>query len=207
MGNPFCRGLLLLLLLTLALSPPFSAEPPPSTTACKSTLYPKLCLSILSAFRHSPSNNSDTYGKFSIKQCIKRARRLSDLIRHFLTKNTKQKSLMSFAEIGALDDCQQLQELNVEYLELISGELKSASEDMSDAVVGRVRSLLSAVVTNQQTCYDGLADAGSGMVAALAEPLGDAAAVYSVSLGLVAHALGRGRRRGGGVSGPGGCWS
>ncbi|KAI3445198.1 hypothetical protein Pfo_001863 [Paulownia fortunei] len=201
MANPFC--LLFLFLFTLSLAPPFSAEPPPQppSTACKSTLYPKLCLSILSSFRHSTSS-PDNYGKFSVKQCLKHARRLSDTISHFLTNNTKEKSQMSYTEISALNDCHQLQELNVDYLELISEKLKSAS-NMSDVLVGRVQSLLSAVVTNQQTCYDGIVDAGSGMATALAAPLGDAAAMYSVSLGLVAHALGRVRRRrsGGGVSG------
>ncbi|KAL0464222.1 UNVERIFIED_CONTAM: putative pectinesterase/pectinesterase inhibitor 47 [Sesamum latifolium] len=157
---------------------------------------------ILSAFQHSPAS-SDNYSKFSVKQSLKHARRLSDSILHFLANNTKEKSLMSYAEISALNDCHHLQELNVDYLELISGELKTA-ENMSDVLVGRVQSLLSAVVTNQQTCYDGLADASSGIARALAAPLGDAAAMYSASLALVTHALGSGRRRrrgGGGVSG------
>ncbi|KAL9175313.1 hypothetical protein ABFS82_02G106700 [Erythranthe guttata] len=207
MANLLNCSLLLFFLLTLSLSPPSAAEPPPQppSTACKTTLYPKLCLSILSAFRQSPSN-PDNYGKFSVKQCMKHARRLSDTISRFLSTNTKEKSLMGYAEIAALDDCRHLQQLNVDYLGLISGDLKSPPGNMSDVLVDGVRSLLSAVVTNHQTCYDGLADAGSGMADALAAPLGDAAAMYSVALGLVAHALGRGggRRRwggGGGVSG------
>ncbi|PIN09834.1 Pectinesterase [Handroanthus impetiginosus] len=190
MANPLFT-LLFLLLSSLSLPPAFSTQPPPSA-ACKSTLYPKLCLSILSAFKHSPSN-PDNYSKFSVKQSLKHARRLSNLIAHFLATNTKEKAKMSYREIGALIDCRQLEELNVDYLELIASELKSAG-NMSDILVGRVQSLLSAVVTNQQSCYDGLADAGSGIAAALAAPLGDATAMYSVSLGLVVHALGGGRR-------------
>ncbi|KAK4414259.1 putative pectinesterase/pectinesterase inhibitor 47 [Sesamum alatum] len=204
MPNPL-RTLFFLSLFILSLAPPpLSAQPPPQppSSPCKSTLYPKLCRSLLSAFQHSPAS-SDNYSKFSVKQSLKHARRLSDSILHFLANNTKGKSLMSYAEISALNDCHHLQELNADYLELISGELKTA-ENMSDVLVGRVQSLLSAVVTNQQTCYDGLADAGSGIATALAAPLGDAAAMYSASLGLVTHALGSGRRRrrgGGGMSG------
>ncbi|KAK4410864.1 putative pectinesterase/pectinesterase inhibitor 47 [Sesamum angolense] len=165
--NPLCTLLFSSLFILSLAPPPLSAQSPPQSpsSACKSTLYPKLCLSILSAFQHSPAS-SDNYS-------------------------------------NALNDCHHLQELNVDYLELISSELKTA-ENMSDVLVGRVQSLLSAVVTNQQTCFDGLADAGSGIARALAAPLGDAAAMYSASLGLVMHALGSGRRRrrgGGGVSG------
>ncbi|XP_011086155.1 probable pectinesterase/pectinesterase inhibitor 47 [Sesamum indicum] len=204
MPNPLCTLLFSSLFILSFVPPPLSAHSPPQppSSACRSTLYPKLCLSILSAFQHSPAS-SDNYSKFSVKQSLKHARRLSDSILHFLANNTKQKSLMSYAEISALNDCHHLQELNVDYLETITGELKTA-ENMSDVLVGRVQSLLSAVVTNQQTCYDGLADAGSGIARALAAPLGDAAAMYSASLGLVTHALGSGRRRrkgGGGVSG------
>lgn len=207
MAKPFRCNLLPMLvvfLFTLSLAPPFSAElpPQPPSAACKSTPFHKLCLSILSAFRHSPSN-PDNYGKFSVKQCLKHALKLSDSIADFVAGNTKQKLLLSSSEIGALDDCRQLQELSADYLELIAGELKSATTNMSEALVCRVQSLLSAVVTNQQTCFDGLAEAGSGIAAALAAPLGDAAALYRVSLGLVTHALEgrRRRRRGGALSG------
>ncbi|KAG8391062.1 hypothetical protein BUALT_Bualt01G0148800 [Buddleja alternifolia] len=188
MANTVC-GLLFPLLITLSIAPPLSGEAPPSTAACKSTLYPKLCRSMLSTIRRSPSNSDN----FSIKQCLKRANNLSDIISHFLGSNKKQKLLMSYGEINALNDCQQLQELSIDYLELICSELKSAS-NMSDGVVGRVQSLLSAVVTNQQTCFDGLADAGSGIAAALGGAVGDAGEMYSVALGLVTHALSRGRR-------------
>ncbi|KAH6819123.1 Plant invertase/pectin methylesterase inhibitor superfamily [Perilla frutescens var. frutescens] len=204
MAKPFrCNPLFIifLFLLTLSIAPPFSAEPPPQppSAACKSTPFHKLCLSMLSSFRRSPSN-PDNYGKFSVKQCLKHARKLSDSIADFVANNTKQKLLLTSSEIGALDDCRQLQELTAEYLELIAGELKSATSNMSAALVCRVQSLLSAVVTNQQTCFDGLVEAGSGIAASLAAPLGDAAALYRVSLGLVTHALGRRRRRGAAVS-------
>lgn len=193
----------LAIFFSLTLPPPYSAQPPPSAAACKSTPYPKLCRSIHSAFRRSPSNYSGGFVNFSVKQCLKSARKLSESIGEFVAGSSKQKLLMSSPEIGALEDCRQLQELSADYLELIAGELRSAAGNLSEAMVCRVQSLLSAVVTNQQTCYDGLAEAASGIAAALAAPLGDAAAMYRVSLGLVTHALsrrrGRGRRGGGGA--------
>ncbi|KAJ9685105.1 hypothetical protein PVL29_017219 [Vitis rotundifolia] len=173
-------------LLILGQAPPLTPS-----DACKATLYPKLCRSILSTFRSSPVR-PDAYGQFSVKQCLKQARRMSELIGHYLTHN--QRWPMSHAEAGALDDCRQLSELNVDYLQTISGELKSA-ELMTDELVERVRTLLSGIVTNQQTCYDGLVDSSNSMVAALLAPLSNANQLYSVSLGLVSRALSQTRKR------------
>ncbi|KAL9451103.1 hypothetical protein AB3S75_012786 [Citrus x aurantiifolia] len=160
--------------------------------ACKSTPYPKLCRSILSAFKSSPSSPYN-YGKFSVKQCTKQAQKLSKTIRHYLT-HEKQRSRFSHAEAGALTDCGELMELNVDYLRSISGELKEA-ESMTDELVDRVTSLLSGIVTNQQTCFDELVDSKSGIAAVLYEPLSNVTRLYSVSLGLVTHALDRNLRR------------
>ncbi|MCD7453744.1 hypothetical protein HAX54_021976 [Datura stramonium] len=162
--------------------------------ACKSSLYPKLCRSILSAFQHSPSNPND-YSKFSVKQSLKNAAKLSNLIAHFLTAQKQRALFSNTKEISALSDCHHLSELTVDYLNSISAHLKGADvATTSDDLVGKIQTLLSAVVTNQQTCYEGLREAGSSMVAELLAPVSSAAEIYSVSLGLVAHALGRVRK-------------
>ncbi|GKV39694.1 hypothetical protein SLEP1_g47426 [Rubroshorea leprosula] len=177
-----------LLLLSSAQQPtsPPAASQLPSIT-CKSTPYPKLCRSILSAFKSSPSDPYH-YGKFTVKQCLKQARKLSIIINHYLAG--KRAAALSPMEALAIQDCGQLAELNVDYLEKISMELKGA-KDMTGELADRVTSLLSGVVTNQQTCYDGLVEAKSGFAGALAEPLGNMTRLYSVSLALVSHALDR----------------
>lgn len=169
------------------LTPSQSSAQSPSI-ACKSTPYPKLCLSILKAFTSSPSN-SYNYGKFSVKQCLKQAQRLSKVIRHHLT-HRKERSKFAHMEAAALDDCRELMDLNVDYLQSISVELKSV-ELMTEELVDRVTSLLSGIVTNQQTCFDELEDSKSGIAAVLYEPLSNVTRLYSVSLGLVTHALDR----------------
>ncbi|XP_062175171.1 probable pectinesterase/pectinesterase inhibitor 25 isoform X4 [Alnus glutinosa] len=174
---------LFLALFTLAQSTP--------SAACKSTLYPKLCRSILSTIRSSPSDLY-RYGKFSVKQCLKQARRMSSAIDSYLSQ--KRRSSMGHAEVGALDDCRQLSQLNVEYLESISAELKSA-ESLNDEAVEQVQTLLSAIVTNQLTCYNGLEDSESSIASALSEPLNNVIQLYSMSLGLVTHALDRNLKR------------
>ncbi|XVE52369.1 hypothetical protein DITRI_Ditri02bG0116900 [Diplodiscus trichospermus] len=162
-------------------------QPQPPSVACKSTPYPKLCRSILSAFKSSPSD-SYNYGKFTLKKCLKQAKKLSKAIDHYLTHKKYVPS--SQLEAGAMQDCAQLADLNVFYLEKISAELKSDGS-RTDALVERVSSLLSGVVTNQHTCFDGLADAKSSFAAVLAEPLANMTRLYSISLGLVTHALDR----------------
>jgi len=114
---------------------------------------------------------------------------MSRVINKYLTHD-KKRSYMRQAEIGALYDCGQLSQLNVDYLESISTELKIAAS-LNDELVERVQTLLSAIVTNQQTCYDGLVYSKSSIVSALSEPLNNVTELYSVSLGLVTHSLDR----------------
>ncbi|XP_011046483.1 PREDICTED: probable pectinesterase/pectinesterase inhibitor 25 [Populus euphratica] len=166
-----------------------SQSPPPPyspSNACKSTLYPKLCRSILTTFPSSSSNPYE-YSKFSVKQCLKQAKRLSKVIDYHLT-HKKQLSKMTREEFGALQDCHELMELNVDFFVTISNELVAA-KSMSDVLVERVTSLLSGVVTNQQTCYDGLVQSKSSIAGALSAPLSNVTQLYSVSLALVAHSL------------------
>ena len=187
--------ILLAPLLLLAQSPPPSSSPPSSSAACKTTLYPKLCRSMLSAIRSSPSDPYN-YGKFSIKQNLKVARKLEKVFIDFLNRHQSSSSL-NHEEIGALVDCKDLNTLNVDYLESISDELKSASSSSSSdtELVDKIESYLSAVATNHYTCYDGLVVTKSNIANALAVPLKDATQFYSVSLGLVTEALSKNMKR------------
>ncbi|XP_010423511.1 PREDICTED: probable pectinesterase/pectinesterase inhibitor 47 [Camelina sativa] len=171
-------------------------RPPPSQSpniACKSTPYPKLCRTILSAFKSSPSDPYN-YGKFTMKQCLKQARRLSKVINRFSERVKDDPGASTAEEVSAVADCGELAQLSVDYLETVSEELKAA-EVMTAALVDRVTSLLGGVVTNQETCLDGLVDAKSGFAAAIGTPLGNLTRLYSVSLGLVSHALNRNLKR------------
>ncbi|XP_062092084.1 pectinesterase-like [Humulus lupulus] len=179
-----------------------SSPSQPSTSAtCKYSLYPKLCRSILSSIKHSPSSPADpyTYSKFSIKQCLKQARKMTSSADRFLQH---YRSSIGQREAGAMEDCRQLFALNVVFLESISEDLRSTELPSSEELVQQVRSRLSAIVTNQETCYEGLVEAksgvllrrsvGNGTVVVLSEPvIFDVSKLYSVSLGLVTHALSR----------------
>ncbi|KAG7576764.1 Pectinesterase inhibitor domain [Arabidopsis thaliana x Arabidopsis arenosa] len=171
--------------------PPSQAQSP--SLACKSTPYPKLCRTILNAVKSSPSDPY-RYGKFTIKQCLKQASRLSKVITSYARRVESKPGSATAEEIGALADCGELSELSVNYLEMVTTELKTA-QVMTAALVEHVNSLLSGVVTNQQTCLDGLAEAKSGFAAAIGSPMGNLTRLYSISLGLVSHALNRNLKR------------
>ncbi|KAL1187863.1 putative pectinesterase/pectinesterase inhibitor 25 [Cardamine amara subsp. amara] len=177
-------------------SQPPSVPPPQSQSsyaACKSTPYPKLCRTILSAVKSSPSDPY-SYGKFTIKQCIKQASRLSKVITGYVKHVRNKPGSATAEEIGAVVDCGELAQLSVDYLQMVTAELKTA-EVMTAALVEHVNSLLSGVVTNQQTCLDGLVEAKSGFAAAIGSPMGNLTRLYSISLGLVSHALNRNLKR------------
>ncbi|TQD84127.1 hypothetical protein C1H46_030327 [Malus baccata] len=193
-SSPFFLLLLSLSLFSLLLLTSGAAASSSSSTslACKSTLYPKLCRSMLSTIRSSPSDPY-SYGKFSIKQCLKQARKTYTTINRFLGKTKHKSFFISDSESNALEDCQHFSELNVEHLEAISTELKSA-ETLNEELVDKVQTLLSGIVTNQQTCYDGLVVSKSsvlGNTTALAVAFSNVTQLYSVSLGLVTHSLAR----------------
>ena len=73
-------------------------------------------------------------------------------------------------------------------MESVSEELKSADPSNTE-LVDKIETYLSAVATNQYTCYDELVVIKSNIVNALAVPLNNVTQLYSVSLGLVAQAL------------------
>ncbi|MED6191828.1 putative pectinesterase/pectinesterase inhibitor 47 [Stylosanthes scabra] len=188
-----------LLFLLFFFTPLLLAQPPSpssSSSACKSTLYPKLCRTILSTIRNSPSDPYG-YGKFSVKQSLKQATKLAKVFNDFLDRhnnnNRRQShssSSLNNAEVSAFTDCRDLNELNVDYLSSISAELKYANSNNGAAeLVDKIESYLSAVATNHETCYDGLVATKGGIGNALAAPLKDATQLYSVSLGLVSVAL------------------
>lgn len=74
------------------------------------------------------------------------------------------------------------------------GRVKKSYYAYSTELVGRVEALLSGVVTNQQTCYDGIIENGGWdgkFLGKLHAPVVNGTQFYSVSLGIVTHALNR----------------
>ncbi|KAE8809480.1 putative pectinesterase/pectinesterase inhibitor 41 [Hordeum vulgare] len=177
-------AVLLLSLLVLSLSD----DAPPSTpvspsTACNDTTDPTFCRTVL-----PPHGTSDlyTYGRFSVAKSLASASKFVSLVDRYLSRHRH----LSRSAIGALQDCKLLSELNVDFLSATGTALKG-TETLLDPLADDVQTLLSAILTNQETCLDGLqaasgswSDRGGG----LAEPISNGTKLYSLSLSLFTRA-------------------
>lgn len=121
--------LLSLLIITFLFSSflyqcPSDINPSTPTSACNSTPYPYFCRSIL------PSNGSSNlynYGRFSVGRSLSIARRFLALIDGHL----KQHSSLTETAIWALEDCQLLSELNIDFLSSALATLNSTKSLLS----------------------------------------------------------------------------
>jgi len=186
--------LLLLLLLTAAVTAVCSES---TSAACKTSFYPKLCRAVLAPIK-LPSDPYD-YGRYSVKQALKQAKRTAKVIDNYLSKGPQPRAAQpGAAGRAALDDCRQLSALNADYLLAVQAELGPRGVVLDQAGVDRVKALMSALVTNQQTCYDGLE--ASRSFSELYGAFSNETRLYGVSLELVTSAL---DRKSGGAAGTG----
>ncbi|KAA8543077.1 hypothetical protein F0562_021428 [Nyssa sinensis] len=174
-------SILILLPLLSSLS---SADVPPSSpvspgTICRSTPYPSFCRSVL------PNNNSANvyeYGRSSVRKSLSSARKFLSLIDKYL----QQSSTLTTSAIHALQDCQLLAQLNMDFLLSSFKTVNSTATTLPILKADDVQTLLSAILTNTQTCLDGLRDTAESWSVknGLYIPLANDTRLYSVSLAL-----------------------
>ncbi|KAH7836826.1 hypothetical protein Vadar_006146 [Vaccinium darrowii] len=181
--SPFTLSLLLLLILfSSSLS---SADVPPSNpvstgTICSYTLDPSFCRTQL------PQNNSaNVYdcGRLSVRKSLSSARKFLALINQYLSHS----SSLTPSAIAALNDCQLLASLNLDYL---SSSLQTVSNTSSSPLpilqAEDIQTLLSGILTNTQTCLDGLQATASAWSVrnGIYAPLSNDTKLFSMSLAL-----------------------
>lgn len=100
-----------------------------------------------------------------------------------------QDSTLSENMIHALEDCTLLQSLNVDYLSKTLETIRSTNALASLEDEDNLLTLLSATLTNQQTCLDGLQSISSpsNPQSTLQAPLYNGTMQYSVSLAIFRH--------------------
>ncbi|BAF17224.1 Os05g0361500 [Oryza sativa Japonica Group] len=185
-----CALLLSLIMVALSVAAAGDGDAPPSTpvsptTACNDTTDPSFCRTVL-----PPRGSSDlyTYGRFSVARSLDSARRFAGLVGRYLARHRG----LSPAAVGALRDCQLMSELNVDFLSAAGATLRSAADALPDPQADDVHTLLSAILTNQQTCLDGLQAASSSWSerggGGLAAPIANGTKLYSLSLSLFTRA-------------------
>ncbi|KAG4995830.1 hypothetical protein JHK85_027269 [Glycine max] len=165
-------------LLALAdITPNTSVSP---GTICKSTPDPSYCNSVL-----PPQNgNVYEYGRFSVRKSLSQATNFLNLVNRYL--QLQRRSSLSTPAIHALEDCQSLAELNIDFLSSSLETVNRTTKFLPTSQADDIQTLLSAILTNQQTCLEGLQATASAwrLKNGLSVPLSNDTKLYSVSLAL-----------------------
>ncbi|KAJ1412602.1 Pectinesterase, catalytic [Sesbania bispinosa] len=143
--------LTLSVLLLLSIAEKYHAAAPIFTprTICNSTTDPSFCKTVLS------NQNNGTifdYTRISVRKSLSQSRKFLNLLDSIL----QDKSSLSQPTIFALEDCRFLIELNFESLSNILNTVDKANDVLPTSQAEDEHTLLSAVLTNQQTCSDGI---------------------------------------------------
>ncbi|KAF2315034.1 hypothetical protein GH714_037628 [Hevea brasiliensis] len=178
----FLIALPLLLVLPLFTSSALADSSPDSPVSagslCNSTPDPSYCKSLL------PNNASNVYdyGRFSVRKSLSQSRKFLNLVNKYLAR----RSSLSTSAIRALEDCQLLASLNMDFLLSSFQTVNSTSKTLPSLQADDVQTLLSAILTNQQTCLEGLQATASAWSVknGLLLPLSNDTKLYSVSLAL-----------------------
>ncbi|XP_010512807.1 PREDICTED: probable pectinesterase/pectinesterase inhibitor 20 [Camelina sativa] len=137
----------------------FSAEIPATGNAtspsnvCRFAPDPSYCRSVL------PNQPGDiySYGRFSLRRSLSRARRFISLIDDQLNRKGK---VAAKATVGALEDCKFLASRTMDFL-LSSSQTADSTKTLSLSRAEDVHTFLSAAITNEQTCLEGLKSTAS----------------------------------------------
>ncbi|KAM7273075.1 hypothetical protein ACFE04_027739 [Oxalis oulophora] len=146
-------------------------------TICQSTQDPSYCKSILPT---QPSNVY-AYGRFSVKKSLFQSQKFLALVENYLQKKS---SSLSTSAIRALEDCHLLASLNIDYLSSSFQTVNKTSTVLLTETADYIQTLLSAIITNQQTCSESLLQASAYSSTGLSGDLLNDTKLYSVSLAL-----------------------
>ncbi|WMV47645.1 hypothetical protein MTR67_041030 [Solanum verrucosum] len=178
----FCTTLLLLIPILFAADAPPNTPVPPSVI-CKSTPYPSFCKSFVLPPSESPVNESVySYGRKSVRKSLSSASKFLSLIEKYL----RQSKQLTITAVRALEDCRFLAGLNKDYLSNSLKTVNATSNVLPVLQADDVQTLLSAILTNTQTCLDGLQETSSAwsLRNGLVAPLSNDTKLFSVSLAL-----------------------
>ncbi|GMI69448.1 hypothetical protein like AT1G02810 [Hibiscus trionum] len=173
----------LILLLPFFIHPSLSdtlpSDPVSPGSVCKSTPDPSFCRSVLP----NQTTNVYNYGRFSVRKSLSQSQKFLNLVEKYLRK---YRPSLSVPAIRALEDCQFLAGLNVDFLLNSFKTVNATSTTLSLVEADDIQTFLSAILTNQQTCLDGIQSTASAwsIKNGISVPLSNDTKLYSVSLAL-----------------------
>ncbi|KAK9697377.1 hypothetical protein RND81_08G034100 [Saponaria officinalis] len=129
--------------LVFSVAKPPSSTTPAIKTACSNTLYPSLCLTTLSPYSQTPTTPHRL-----LQASIERTIDFVSITQSKIVTYFAQKRLSS-QETNAFNDCIDLLDQTLFELRQALGEIRFST---------RLKTLLSAAMTNEITCIDGFSD-------------------------------------------------
>ncbi|KAL1802262.1 hypothetical protein ACET3Z_030909 [Daucus carota] len=164
-------------------------------TTCNHTPFPSFCKSIM-----PESANIHDHGRFSIQRSISMTTNFLALVDRYLeSPNT----VLSDNTLLALENCQLLAKLNLDFFSRTLESIRS-SDSIKSYKAYDMHTLLSATLTNQQTCFaelDALTSPSIPKDEFLAQ-FSNGSMLYSVSLAIFKHGWVNTTRRGRGRKNP-----
>ncbi|ONH93969.1 hypothetical protein PRUPE_8G263900 [Prunus persica] len=163
---------------SLSLAADNSSSPVSAGTICKSTPDPSFCKSVLP--HNQTAENVYYYGRFSVRKSLSQSRKFLNLVDKYL----KRRSSLSLTAVRALEDCRLLAGLNMDFLLNSFETVNKTSKTLSNLKADDVQTSLSAILTNQQTCLDGIQSTASAWSLKTGLSAPNDTKFYSVSLAL-----------------------
>ncbi|PON63466.1 Pectinesterase inhibitor domain containing protein [Parasponia andersonii] len=143
-------SLILLLLSLLSYSVAISRD-----NICKLTRFPSYCNKMLpnedAIIRH--------FGQYSIRTSLAQSHKFLNIVHNHL--HVDSDNSLEPAAAGALEDCHALASLSVDLLESCIGTVNGTTQAPPVSQANDVHTWLSGVLTNLQTCLEGLESAPS----------------------------------------------
>ncbi|KAK4786276.1 hypothetical protein SAY86_002965 [Trapa natans] len=147
---------------------------------CQSTPDPKYCRSLLPMY--NASADGYFYGRYTVRKSLSQSQKFLQLVNKYLAR----RSSLTASAVRALEDCHFLGSLNMDFLSTSFRTMNSTSNTLPQLTADDIQTLLSAILTNVETCVDGLQEASSAWSVknGLTVPLSNDTKLYSTSLAL-----------------------
>lgn len=182
---------LLFMLLSPSLASFFTPVSGTPEKFCNSTPYPYFCRS---SFPFDKPANIHDYGRMSISKTLSHSGKFLSMIQYLLRLPS---SFFASNTILALEDCRFLAQLNIDFLSY-TWESINYTDSLQSLQASDLQTLLSATLTNLQTCLDGLraSKSVSGIMNTLLTPLSNGTKHCSISLAFFTHGWVPARKKG-----------
>lgn len=178
----FCCTTVLLLVKILSATDVPPNTPVPPSVICKSTPYPSFCKSSVLPPSGTPIENVYGYGRKSVQKSLSSARKFLSLIEKYLRKSKQ----LTITAVRALEDCRLLAGLSTDYLSSSFKTVNATSNILPVLQADDVQTMLSAILTNTQTCLEGIEATSStwSLRNGLVAPISNDTKLYSIALAL-----------------------